>query len=80
MFLGLSLFHQKNYEESEKAYRTAVDIEAEERQRKERKERPEAWQGLLNLYEEQRRVDEYMDAALRVAGIWRDQYGCPGVL
>lgn len=50
-----------------------MEIELEDRRRKERKERPEAWQGLLELYEAQKRVDQYIDAAIRVAGIWRDQ-------
>lgn len=33
-----------------------------------------AWQGLVNVYETQRKVDEYMDAALKVAIIYQDLY------
>lgn len=77
VFLGLSLFNQKKYEDSEQAYRTAVQLEVEDRQRKPRKERPEAWQGLLNFYEEQKRVDEYTEAALHLACFFRDQLRPP---
>jgi hypothetical protein len=67
------LFNLENYAECEQAYRQAIDIEAEERQRKGRKENPTSWQGLLQLYESQKQVDEYMDAAVHLAGIFRDQ-------
>lgn len=69
----MSLFHLNNYEESEKAYRQAVEIEAEDRQRKDRKENPAAWQGLLKLYDAQKRIDEHIDTAVRLAGIFQDQ-------
>lgn len=72
LYLGLGLFNLDKYEECEKAYREAIEIEVEERQRKARKENPASWQGLLKLYEAQKRVDEYMDTAVRLAGILRD--------
>jgi superkiller protein 3 len=73
LYLGLSLFNLDKYEESEDAYQRAIQIEAEERQRKDRKENPASWQGLLKLYEAQKRVDEYIDTAVRLSSIFRDQ-------
>lgn len=73
LYLGLSLFNLEKHDECEKAYRAAISIEADERQRKERKENPASWQGLLKLYEAQARVDDYMETAVRLAAIYRDQ-------
>ncbi|KAA8909787.1 hypothetical protein FN846DRAFT_941480 [Sphaerosporella brunnea] len=73
LFLGLSLFNLEKYEESEAAYQQAIQIEADERQKKDRKETPAAWQGLLKLYEAQKRVGEYVDSAVRLSSIFREQ-------
>jgi len=73
LYLGLALFNLVKYDDSEQAYRQAIRIEGEERLRKARKENPASWQGLLQLYEAQKRVDEYMEAALRLSGVFRDQ-------
>lgn len=73
LYLGLSQFNLEKYDESEQAYRQAIRIEAEERQRKDRKENPASWQGLLKLYEAQKRVDEYTETAVGLAGVFRDQ-------
>lgn len=45
-----------------------------ERQKKDRKENPQPWHGLVNLYEKQRKVNEYMDAALKLSTIYQDLY------
>lgn len=47
---------------------------AVDKQKKDKKENPAAWQGLANLYEAQLKVDEYMDTALKVAIIYQDLY------
>ncbi|KAL7276276.1 Superkiller protein 3 [Rhizina undulata] len=72
VFLGISLFNLKQYEESEKAYRDAIAFEAVERANKDKKEHPSAWQGLVNLYEAQKRVNELLEAAVKLATIYRD--------
>lgn len=45
-----------------------------DRQKKDKKEDPRAWQGFVNLYEAQLKVNEYMDAALKLAMIYQDLY------
>lgn len=74
VFLGLALFNLEKYDESESCYREAIATETAERQKKDKKENPQPWQGLVNLYEKQGRVNEYMDAALKLATIYRDLY------
>jgi superkiller protein 3 len=74
LFLGLALFNLKKYDESEAAYKQAIAIEAEERSRKkDKKKSKDPWQGLVNLYEEAKRVDEYIEAAKKLAIIFMDQ-------
>lgn len=74
VYLGICLQNQGNLDESESAYREAISAEGVERQRKPKAESPIAWQGLVKLYEAQRKVDEYMDSALKLASIYRDMY------
>lgn len=76
LFLGLALFKLKNYDESESCYKEAIagEVAAVDKQKKDKKENPAAWQGLANLYEAQLKVDEYMDTALKVAIIYQDLY------
>lgn len=74
VYLGLALSKQKNYDESEACYREAITGEKADRQKKDRKENPAAWQGLVNIYEAQFKVNEYMDAALKLATIFQDLY------
>lgn len=65
VFLGLALEKQAEYDRSEIAYVTATKI----------KERDLlAWQGMVSLYEKQagRKLDQYHDAALRVAELYMD--------
>jgi len=45
----------------------------DERQRKGRRENPASWQGLLKLYEAQKRIDEHIDATVQLARIFQDQ-------
>ncbi|KAL8697691.1 MAG: hypothetical protein Q9224_002188 [Gallowayella concinna] len=63
VFLGLAFEKQSRNEESEKAYRAASAFKAND---------PLAWQGLISLYEQQggRKLDEYHDAALRLASLF----------
>jgi superkiller protein 3 len=72
LFLGLALFNLGNHQESEAAYKQAIIIEAEERQQKDRKENPSPYQGLLKIYEAQKRVDEFVDTSIRLASILQD--------
>jgi hypothetical protein len=77
VFLGVSLYNQENFGESEAAYREAIAAEAAERERKGKKnENPLAWQGIVNLYDAQRKAGEYIDSALKLAAIYRDMYAC----
>ncbi|KAI5789864.1 hypothetical protein FPQ18DRAFT_38049 [Pyronema domesticum] len=72
LFLGLALFNLGNHQESEAEYKQAIIIEAEERQQKDRKENPAPYQGLLKIYEAQKRVDEFVDTSIRLASILQD--------
>ena len=60
VFLGLALEKQNQYDASEIAYKTATSIKEKDLL---------AWQGLVSLYEKQagQKLDDYHDAALRVA-------------
>ena len=73
LFLGLVLFNLEKYDESEETYLTAIQIETDERQRKPRKENPASWQGLLKLFEAQKRVDDVIDTSVRLAGVLQNQ-------
>lgn len=70
ILLGFVLFKLKNYDESEACYREAIAGEVV----KKKKENPGPWKGLVNLYEAQLKVDEYMDTALKLAIIYQDLY------
>ncbi|KAL9005635.1 MAG: hypothetical protein Q9188_001591 [Gyalolechia gomerana] len=63
VFLGLAFEKQGQNDESEKAYKAATSLKAND---------PLAWQGLISLYEQQggRKLDDYHDAALRLANIF----------
>ncbi|KAL9031505.1 MAG: hypothetical protein Q9196_000484 [Gyalolechia fulgens] len=63
VFLGLAFEKQGRNDESEKAYRAATSVKAND---------PLAWQGLVSLYEQQggRKLDDYHDVALRLANIY----------
>jgi len=65
--LGLALEKQEKYEEAEKAYNTAARSKLND---------PLAWQGLITLYEKQagKKVDQYRDAALRLAEHYMEVY------
>ena len=67
VFLGLALEKQTKYEEAEKAYNVAAKTKPSD---------PLAWQGLITLYERQagQKVDEYHDAALRLAEHYKEVY------
>ena len=53
--------------ESEEAYKIAIGVKDRD---------PLAWQGLVGLYEKQadRKLDEYHDAAIRLAEIHTEEY------
>ena len=65
VFLGLALEKQDQYDASEAAYKTAASLKEGDLL---------AWQGLVSLYEKQagKKLDEYHDAALRVAQLHMD--------
>ncbi|KAL8699923.1 MAG: hypothetical protein Q9201_005733 [Fulgogasparrea decipioides] len=65
VFLGLALEKKGRNEESEKAYKAATALKAND---------PLAWQGLISLYEQQggRKLNDYHDAASRLATIFAE--------
>ena len=67
VFLGLALDKENEDEESEKAYNVAVRAKPSD---------PLVWQGLISLYEKQayRKLGEYHDSALHLAGIYMEAY------
>ncbi|KAI9825314.1 MAG: hypothetical protein M1819_000560 [Sarea resinae] len=76
VFLGLALDKQGNFEEAIKAYDAATKIKDNDAL---------AWQGLVNLYENQtvKNVDDYRQAAVRLAEIYMkadDQFRCQSVI
>ena len=66
VFLGLALAKRDQLEASDDAYRVATQIKDSE---------VLAWQGLVSLYEKHssRRLDQYHDAALRLAELYQEQ-------
>ncbi|TGO64961.1 hypothetical protein BOTNAR_0082g00030 [Botryotinia narcissicola] len=76
IFLGFAYSKQAKYSEAEKAYDAATKIKEGE---------PQAWQGLIQLYEKQggSRVEQYQTAALQLAQIYQahdDKYKCQDVI
>ena len=67
VFLGLALDKENENDESEKAYNVAARAKASD---------PLVWQGLITLYEKQahRKLGEYHDSALHLAGIYMEAY------
>ena len=67
VFLGRALEKLDQNEESEKAYKIAIGI---------KDKGALAWQGLVGLYEKQagKKLDDYHDAAIRLADIHMDEY------
>lgn len=65
LFLGRALEKQGKLEEAASTYRSAADAKPDDSQ---------AWQGLLSVYkaEGSRKVDEYREAAVKVAEIFID--------
>jgi tetratricopeptide (TPR) repeat protein len=68
-FLGLALFRQGRFDEAAVCYKEAIAAEA---QKKDGKGDKNAWSGLVNVLEAQKKVDEYMEAAMKLAVIYRD--------
>ncbi|ESZ96656.1 hypothetical protein SBOR_2966 [Sclerotinia borealis F-4128] len=76
IFLGFACSKQSNYPEAEGAYDAATKIKEGE---------PQAWQGLIQVYEKQggSRVGQYQIAALQLAQIYQaqdDKYKCQDVI
>ena len=67
VFLGRAFEKLDQHEESEKAYKIAIQLKDKDAL---------AWQGLVGLYEKQadRKLDEYHNAAIRLAEIHMDEY------
>ena len=67
VFLGRALEKLNWNEESEEAYRTAIGIKSKDAL---------AWQGLVGLYEKQsgKKLDNYHDAAIRLAELHMNEY------
>lgn len=67
VFLGRALEKLDQNEDSEEAYKAAIGIKDKDAL---------AWQGLVGLYEKQagRKLDDYHDAVIRLAGIHMDEY------
>ena len=66
MFLGRAFEKLNQNEESEEAYRIAIEVKDKDAL---------AWQGLVSLYEKQadRKLDDYHNAAIRLAEIHMDE-------
>ncbi|KAK8910153.1 hypothetical protein QC760_001120 [Botrytis cinerea] len=76
IFLGFAYSKQVKYAEAEKAYDAATKVKGGE---------PQAWQGLIQLYEKQGgpKVEQYQTAALQLAQIYQahdDKYKCQDVI
>lgn len=76
LFLGFALDKQGKYEEAEQAYERATQSKPKD---------PQAWQGLIKLYEKQgsKKVDKYQNAATSLAVIYGeldDMYKCQDVI
>ncbi|RDL31795.1 TPR-like protein [Venustampulla echinocandica] len=72
IFLGFALSKQNNYTDAEKAYDSATKIKESD---------PQAWQGLIQVYEKQggEAVGRYQVAVLKLAAIYQaldDKYKC----
>ncbi|EWC48253.1 hypothetical protein DRE_02357 [Drechslerella stenobrocha 248] len=61
IFLGMSQFHLHEIKDAEDAYRNAIQSNPSE---------AAAWQGLVTLYEETQRIDEYLDAVKELIAIF----------
>jgi superkiller protein 3 len=76
LFLGFALDKQAKYEEAEQAYEAATKIKGSD---------PQAWQGIIQVYEKQgsNKLSQYQVAALKLAEIYQaldDKYKCQDVL
>ena len=76
IFLGFALDKQGKFQDAEKAYDSATRLKNAE---------PQAWQGLIQLYEKQgsKKVAQYQVAALKLAEIYQnldDKYKCQDVI
>ncbi|PMD42619.1 TPR-like protein [Hyaloscypha variabilis F] len=76
LFLGFASSKQKKNAEAEKAYESATRLKPSD---------PQAWQGLIQLYEQQGsgKLDLYQNAALKLAEIYQtadDKYKCQVVV
>jgi len=73
--LGISLFRQQRYQESEAAYLEAIAAEEVERRKTGNPENFYAWKGLVDLYEKfDGKVDSYIDATVKLATIYEAMY------
>lgn len=61
VFAGVSLLNLDQFAESEKLYREAVSLNATN---------PLAWQGMVNLFEKQGKIDGLKDASIALANIY----------
>ncbi|CUS14034.1 unnamed protein product [Tuber aestivum] len=78
VILGISLFRQQLYQESETAYLEAIATEEVEREKTGNPESFHAWKGLVDLYEKfGGKVDSYIGAAVRLATIYEAMYVVP---
>lgn len=76
LFLGFALSKQNKIADAEKAYESATKLKASD---------PQAWQGLIQLYEKQgsEKLELYQIAALKLAEIYQaadDKYKCQVVI
>ncbi|CAG8954884.1 hypothetical protein HYFRA_00008571 [Hymenoscyphus fraxineus] len=76
LFLGFAHSKQSNYVEAEKAYNAATNL---------KKDDPQAWQGLIQVYQQQggEAVGRYQVAAVKLAEIYQaadDKYKCQDVV
>lgn len=66
LYLGFALFKNGSLEESKESYNNALSIDT-----KYAKQR-EPWQGLLDIYEAQKLVPNYIEVAKKLSIILRD--------
>lgn len=76
VFLGFALSKLDKYQDAEETYRLAIQVKPNE---------PQAWQGLIKLYEAQGndKIEDYQVAALNLAIIYQvadEKYRCQDVI
>lgn len=65
VFAGVSLLNLSQFAESEASYRDAISVNDTN---------PLAWQGLINLFEKQAKIDGLREASIALANLYSEAY------